>query len=106
VVRSAGIQTAQRGGAGAHYLWAGALFCHFLQWIYAKTAGLTLAALFGRDTAPFFQTLLEWSWNERVGFSLAVTYLVWIAGAILLYIPCRWFAEVKARRREWWFSYV
>jgi hypothetical protein len=42
----------------------------------------------------------------RVGFSLAVTYLVWMAGAILLYFPCRWFAGVKARRKDWWLSYV
>jgi uncharacterized membrane protein len=82
------------------------LFFYFLQWMYAKTAGLTLAAMFGRDTTPYFQTLLEWSWNERVGFSLAVTYLVWMAGAILLYFPCRWFAGVKARRKDWWLSYV
>jgi uncharacterized membrane protein len=82
------------------------LFFYFLQWVYAKSAGLTLAFLFGRDTAPYFQSLLEWTWNERVGFSLAVTYLVWIAGAILLYFPCRWYAGVKARRTDWWLSYV
>lgn len=82
------------------------LFFYFLQWMYAKTAGLTLAAAFGHDTSLYFQTLLEWSWNERVGFSLVVTYLVWMTGAILLYIPCRWFAELKARRKDWWLSYV
>ena len=31
---------------------------------------------------------------------------VWISGAIVLYFPCRWFAGVKATRREWWLSYI
>ena len=24
----------------------------------------------------------------------------------ILYFPCRWFARVKATRREWWLSYL
>jgi uncharacterized membrane protein len=82
------------------------LFFYALQWLYAKTAGLALSAAFGRDTALFFQLPFEWVWNENVGFGLGVTYLVTIAGAVLLYFPCRWFAGVKARRRDWWLSYV
>jgi hypothetical protein len=79
---------------------------YFLQWIWAKAAGLVLSAAFGRDTSLYFQTLFEWSWNEHVGFPLAVTYAVWISGAIVLYFPCRWFAAVKARRSDWWLSYL
>jgi uncharacterized membrane protein len=79
---------------------------YFLQWIWAKAAGLLLAAAFGRDTSLYFQTIFEWTWNERVGFPLAVTYAVWISGAIVLYFPCRWFAAVKGRRSDWWLSYL
>ncbi len=25
----------------------------------------------------------------------------WILGTVLLYFPCRWFAELKSRRRDW-----
>jgi uncharacterized membrane protein len=82
------------------------MFFYFLQWIYAKTAGLLLASAFGRDTSLYFQTLFEWTWNERVGFPLAVTYAVWISGTIILYYACRWFAGVKAGRTDWWLSYV
>ena len=40
------------------------------------------------------------------GYSLGVAYIVWIAVVIALYPCCRWFAGVKARRREWWLSYL
>jgi len=40
------------------------------------------------------------------GYSLGVVYVVWMAVVIALYPLCRWFAAVKARRREWWLSYL
>ncbi len=40
------------------------------------------------------------------GFPLAVVYGVWIAVVVALYFPCRWFAAVKARRKDWWLSYL
>jgi hypothetical protein len=49
-----------------------------------------------RGIVMVVQLPFEWQWNEQVGFPLAVTYLAWILGAILLDFPCRWFAAVKA----------
>ena len=40
------------------------------------------------------------------GWSLGVTYLVWIAVVLLMYPICLWFARLKARRRSWWLSYL
>jgi hypothetical protein len=37
---------------------------------------------------------------------MPVVYAMWIVGLILLYPLCRWFAGVKARRRDWWLSYL
>jgi uncharacterized membrane protein len=39
-------------------------------------------------------------------FSLPVVYLIWISVVGVLYLPCRWFAGIKARRRDWWLSYL
>jgi uncharacterized membrane protein len=39
-------------------------------------------------------------------FSLGVVYAIWIAVVAALYWPCKWFAGVKARRRDWWLSYL
>jgi uncharacterized membrane protein len=40
------------------------------------------------------------------GYGLAVIYPVWIAVVLLLYLPCRWFAALKSRRRDAWLSYL
>ncbi len=40
------------------------------------------------------------------GFSLPVVYLVWALVVAAMYPLCRWFAAVKARRREAWLSYL
>ena len=39
-------------------------------------------------------------------WSLALLYLVWAVTIVILYFPCRWFARVKATRREWWLKYL
>ena len=39
-------------------------------------------------------------------WSLGLLYLVWVATIVLLYFPCRWFADLKARRHDWWLSYL
>ena len=40
------------------------------------------------------------------GFDLWVVYAVWIAAVVMLYPVCRWFAQLKQRRRDWWLSYL
>lgn len=40
------------------------------------------------------------------GYNLWVVYAMWALTLILLYPICRWFAQVKARRRDWWLSYL
>lgn len=43
---------------------------------------------------------------QGFGVSLGGVYLIWIAVVIALYPLCRWVTAVKARRRDWWLSYV
>lgn len=33
-------------------------------------------------------------------------YAVWLGVVAALYLPCRWFGDVKARRRDWWLGYL
>jgi uncharacterized membrane protein len=40
------------------------------------------------------------------GYSLWVVYGVWMLVVVSLYPLCRWFAKVKATRRDWWLSYL
>jgi hypothetical protein len=39
------------------------------------------------------------------GVGLVGVYLLWLLAVGLLYLPCRWFAELKQRRRDAWLSY-
>lgn len=40
------------------------------------------------------------------GFELHNVYATWVLVVAALYPLCKWFAGVKARRREWWLSYL
>ena len=40
------------------------------------------------------------------GYDLWVVYAVWVLIVVCMYPACRWFAGVKARRRDWWLSYL
>jgi hypothetical protein len=40
------------------------------------------------------------------GLPLAGIYAVWLTGVVVLYPLCRWFAGIKRRRTEWWWSYL
>jgi len=39
-------------------------------------------------------------------WSLALLYLMWAIAVVLLYFPCRWYAELKVRRQDWWLKYL
>jgi uncharacterized membrane protein len=43
---------------------------------------------------------------DGLGLSLGSTYAAWILIMAALYVPCRWFASLKERRRDWWLSYL
>jgi uncharacterized membrane protein len=41
------------------------------------------------------------------GFSLGITYLVWIGVVLLLYPLCKWYDKYKtAHKEKWWLSYL
>ena len=44
--------------------------------------------------------------HASASFDLWVVYAIWILVVALLYPLCRWFAGVKARRRDAWLSYL
>ena len=43
---------------------------------------------------------------QGFGVGLSGVYVIWIAVVVILYPLCRWVAAVKARRQDWWLSYV
>lgn len=83
------------------------LFFYLLQWPTAHFMSALLHLIAGKPVSWMFGTSINFSGPPPgVGFNLAVVYASWIAGVLLLYRLCKWFAGVKARRRDWWLSYL
>jgi uncharacterized membrane protein len=83
------------------------LFFYILQWLYAHGAGYLLSLATGKPTFIYFQLPGPGATAPpNVGFDLWVVYAVWIVGVLLLYPLCKWYASVKARRKDWWLSYI
>ena len=43
---------------------------------------------------------------EGYGFELPAVYAIWLCVVLILYPACRWFARLKATRKDWWLSYL
>lgn len=46
------------------------------------------------------------NWPYDFHWDLTLTYIGWIIVTIMLFPICRWFAQVKSRRKDWWLSYL
>jgi len=65
--------------------------------------GMAMGWPMGAFINPFFDPQPE---MKGWGLSLLATYGVWLLVLAILYLPTRWFAGVKARRRDWWLGYL
>jgi uncharacterized membrane protein len=81
------------------------LLFYLLQWPLVHGLALGLAAI--RDEP------LDWLFAPvpfdppaGYGYELPVVYLVWALAVFILYWPCRWFADLKRRRKDAWLSYL
>lgn len=83
-------------------------FFYYVLHIYLLHASALVGAAFlglnwrfwTQPGSVFFGHLSGW------GMSLPGVYAVWLTVVLSLYLPCRWFSRVKARRRDWWLSYL
>jgi len=83
------------------------LFFYILQWVTAHLISVVLHYVAGKPVRWMFDSeVFITGPPPGVGFSLPVVYACWIVGILLLYPLCKWFAGVKARRRDWWLSYL
>jgi uncharacterized membrane protein len=84
------------------------LFFYILQWYTAHLLAVALEFMAGQPVGYQFASPIDkfGAPPPNLGLRLWVVYLVWIVGVLLLYPLCKWFAGVKARRRDWWISYL
>ena len=85
-------------------------FFYYILHIYL----IHLAAMFAAEISGFVWSdmiLQKRTWLDAqlkgYGFSLGVTYLVWIGIVLLLYPLCKWYDRYKtANKQKWWLSYL
>lgn len=52
------------------------------------------------DTSMMFAPKPGW------GFSLPMVYVFWLTAVGILYLPCKWFMNIKLNHKKWWLSYL
>ncbi len=82
------------------------LFFYLLQWYVIH--GLAVLAGLARGLPVAWQFSPEALGPTPEGWALGLPaiYVAWVVVLVVLYIPCRWFAEVKARHPGGWLSYL
>ena len=68
----------------------------------------TLSVLLGiaQGFQPGEMMTIFFFYPSGYGVPLPAVYVVWAVVIAMLYPFCRWVASLKARRRDWWLSYV
>jgi len=77
----------------------------YIAHLYLIHAAAVLVGIAQGFTAQQFLTPYRF-FPKGYGVDLLGVYLIWIAVVVILYPLCRWVAAVKARRQDWWLSYV
>jgi uncharacterized membrane protein len=77
----------------------------YIAHLYLIHAAAILVGIAQGFTAQQFLTPYR-LFPKGYGLGLLGVYLIWIAVVVILYPLCRWVAAVKARRQDWWLSYV
>ena len=86
------------------------LFYFILHFLLIHLLAVAAAWIRFGDVSGLFQSpsLDRFPFTAPPGWpaSLPVIYLIWAGVVVALYPVCRWYAGVKARRRDWWMSYL
>jgi uncharacterized membrane protein len=77
------------------------LHLYFIHWL-----AIFVASLAGQPVRWLFHGAIFAETPQGYGYGLAFVYLMWITVLVILYFPCRWFAELKKWRKDWWLSYL
>jgi hypothetical protein len=76
-----------------------AYFIHLLAIAIALAVHQPVGWLFGDG---FF----SYGFPKGYGHDLPFIYAVWIMAVLTLYVPCRWYMELKTQRHDWWMQYI
>ena len=76
-------------------------FYYILHIIVIHASAIVVGMLMGTQASNTFNNP-----DAHWGFGLRGVYLAWIIIVVALYFPCNWYMKLKARRKDWWLSYL
>jgi len=82
------------------------MFFYVLHLYVIHTLAIIVSALRGQPLHWLLHGGIFGETPPGYGYDLPFVYAIWITVVLLLYLPCRWFAELKRKRRDWWLSYL
>ena len=84
------------------------LFFYVLHFFLLHILMVAIGAAQGLPLDVFIDVMSDPSRAAKAGWglSLAGAYGVWLVVLLALYPACRWFGSLKARRKDWWLSYL
>lgn len=86
------------------------LFAYLLHIYIAHALTILVHVAMGRDPSGYLNMLanvfVDPARMQGLGFSLWGVYLFWVVVLAMLYPLCRWWANVKRTRSDWWLSYL
>jgi len=78
------------------------MFYYLLQWLWAFGCGIVITSAAGLPITGYFAPRAGSFYGPppTFGGTLMQVYLCWFLGVVVLYFPCRWYAGIKARRKD------
>jgi len=85
-------------------------FAYVLHLYIAHILALLLTILCGASTAALIDVLNRANFHPEMlkgtGLPLYVVYPLWLTVLMIVYPLCRWYADLRRRRRDWWLRYL
>ena len=82
------------------------MFYYILHLYLIHVLAIVVAMLFRQPVAWLFHGAIFGDTPTGYGHGLPFIYVLWTTTVVILYFPCRWWAELKQRRKDWWLSYL
>jgi len=82
------------------------MFFYVLHLYVIHSIAIIVSAVRGQPLYWLFHGAIFGETPPGYGYDLPFVYAMWFTALLVLYLPCRWFAELKRTRKDWWLSYL
>ena len=82
------------------------MFFYVLHLYVIHLLAIIVSAVRGQSLHWLFHGAFFGEVSPGYGYDLPFVYTMWLTALLILYLPCRWFAELKGTRKDWWLSYL